>query len=173
MVKTLLILAVAALNLAVMAWSVRSNKLVTDAEPGGGEFEASRNVSFAVREAVGKFKAIVCLNTFHSDAATLEPGDGLFQEIGGGVSGLFLVGAQEAQAGELINGGVLEELEFWIRNTAPWNNLDVNLYALTGIGHLLIGLGGVGFLGLRSRKHAQLSHDSEQAFRTAGVAAFL
>ena len=83
-VKTFLILAVAALNLAVMAGSVRSNKLVTDAEPGGGEFEASRNVSFAIGEAVGKFKAIVCLNTFHSDAATLEPGDGLFQEIGGG-----------------------------------------------------------------------------------------
>ena len=49
-----MILAVAAFDLAVMTWRVRTNELVPDAEASGGLFKTGGNVLFGVGKAISK-----------------------------------------------------------------------------------------------------------------------
>ena len=107
-VKAFLILAVAALHFAVVARRVGADELVADTQLGGSGLKQSREIPLAVGKTVGKFKAVVRLDTFHADTSAGVPLEQLFQKIGGGIGGLLRVGGQEAQAGELVNGGVLE-----------------------------------------------------------------
>ena len=58
---------------------------------------------------------------------------------------LFRVGSQEAQAGELVNGGILVQTQLRVCDTPAGNDLHIYLDPLTGIGHLLIGLRFVRF----------------------------
>ena len=58
---------------------------------------------------------------------------------------MFRVGSQEAQTGELVNGGVLEQTEFRVCNAPAGHHLHIHLNPLAGIGHLLIRLGFVRF----------------------------
>ena len=127
-------------------------------------------IPLAVGKTVGEFKAIVSLDTFHADAPAGIPLDQLFQEIGGGTGRLLRVGGQEAQAGELVNSGVLVQAEFRVCDTASGDHLHIHLDTLAGIGHLLVGLGLVSWFLLFRREQPQLSHDPEQALRAAGIA---
>ena len=60
---------------------------------------------------------------------------------------MFGVGSQEAQAGKLVNSGILEQTELGVGNTFAGHYLHIHhihLEPLAGIGHLLVGLGFVG-----------------------------
>ena len=63
-VEALLILAVTALNLAVVPGSIGTDELVPDAELSGSVLKESGNIPFGVGKAVGELKAIVCLDAF-------------------------------------------------------------------------------------------------------------
>ena len=106
-VKAFLILAVAALHLAVVARRIRPDELVVDTQLGGSGLKQSREIPLAVGEAVGKFKAIIRLDTFHAYTSACIPLEQLFQKISGGIGGLLRVGSQESQACELVNSSVL------------------------------------------------------------------
>ena len=106
-IEAFLILAVTALHFTVVARRVGSDELVADTQVGGGGLKQSREIPLAVGETIGKFKAIIRLDTFHADSPAGIPLEQLFQEIGGGTGGLLRVGGQEAQAGKLVNGRVL------------------------------------------------------------------
>ena len=82
---------------------------------------------------------------------------------------MLVVGAGEAIAGELVDSGVLVELEFRVGDAAARDDLDVDLDALTGVRHLLIRLGDVLLLPLLDREHAESAHDSVERFHTAGI----
>ena len=113
---------------------------MSDAQSGGSDFKESGQIFLAVGEAVGELKAIVCLDTLHSDTPAGIPLDQLFQEIGGGIGGLFWISGQEAQAGELVYRGVLIQAEFRVGDTAAGHYLHIHLDPLAWIGHLFIGL---------------------------------
>ena len=83
---------------------------------------------------------------------------------------MLRVGRQEPQAGELVDGGVLEQSKLRICDALPRHDLHIHLNALTGVGHLLVRLWFVCFFRLFWRKHTRFAHDPEQALRTAGVA---
>ena len=83
---------------------------------------------------------------------------------------MFRVSSQETQTGELVNGGVLKQAEFRVRNAPSGHHLHVHLNPLAWIGHLLIRLGFVRFFLLGGRKQPQFTHDPEQALRAADVA---
>ena len=83
---------------------------------------------------------------------------------------MLRIGRQEPQAGELVDGGVLEQAKLRICDTGSGNHLHIHLNALTGVGHLLIRLWFVCFFRLFWRKHTHFTHNTEQALRTAGVA---
>ena len=66
-VEAFLILAVAALDLAVVAGRVGANELVAAAQPGSGLLKQCRKILLAVGKPVGEFKTVVRLDTIHLD----------------------------------------------------------------------------------------------------------
>ena len=170
-IKAFLVLPVTALHFSVMAWRIRADELVADAQLGSGRLKQSRQVTPAVGKAVGEFKAIVRLDALHPDSSAAIPFHELFEEISGGVSGLLRVGRQKAQTCELVNGGVLVKPKLWNRDTAQGDDFHIYLNTLARIGHLFVRLGLICLFLLGLRKHPQFPHDPEQALRAAGIAA--
>ena len=80
-------------------------------ELGSSGLKQSAQVSLAFRKTVGELKTVVSLEILHPDAPADIPLDQPFQKVGRRVGGLLGVGSQKAQAGELINGGVLEQAQ--------------------------------------------------------------
>lgn len=68
-IKAFLIFPVAELDLAAVARGIGSDELVTNTKFHGSFLKQHRQVALAIRKAVGKLKAIVCLNVFDLDAA--------------------------------------------------------------------------------------------------------
>ena len=116
-VKTFLVLPVAAFHLAVVARGVEADEHMAYTKFSDGGLKPSGQISLAVEESVGKFKTIVCQDALHPDAPTGTPLEQLSQKIGRGIGALFRVGGEETQAGELVNGCVLEQAELWACNT--------------------------------------------------------
>ena len=171
-VKALLVLPVAALDLPVVARRIGTDKLVSDTELCSGGLKQGGKIPLAVGKAVGELKPVVSLNALYPDAPAGIPADQLVQEVGGGVGGLFRVGSQEAQAGELVNGGILEQAKFRVCHTLARHHLHIYLDPLAGIGHLLVRLGLANFFLLLLRKQPQFAQNAEQTLRAAGVAPF-
>ena len=169
-IKALLVLPVAALHLAVVAGCVRTDELVADTQFGSSGFKESRQIPFTVGETIGELKSVVGLDTFHPDTPAGIPLNQLFEEISGGIGALLGVCSQEAQTGKFIYGSVLEQSQLRVCNTPARHYFHIHLNSLTGIGHLLIGLWGIGLFLLFLRKHPQLAHDTEQALWPAGIA---
>ena len=169
-IEALLILAVTTLHFTVVARRVGTDELVPDTQLGGSGLKQSREIPLAVGETIGKFKAVIRLDAFHADTSACIPLEQLFQKIRRGIGGLLRISGQEAQTGELINGGVLKQAQFRVSDAAAGDHLHIYLDTLSGIGHLLVGLWLVGRFLLFLWKQSQFSHDSEQALRAAGVA---
>lgn len=93
-VEATLVLAVAALNFAVVTGRVRPYELVSNAKVSSGLFKERDQVAVRLRETVGKLKTIVCLNAFHGEAMMLEEGICFLQKIGGGKSILLIVSGE-------------------------------------------------------------------------------
>ena len=108
-IKTLLILAMAALYLTVMSRRIGANQFMPDAQLSGGKLKQSGQIPSAGAETIGKFKAIVRLDAFHPDTSASVPLEQLFQKVGGGIGRPFGIGSQKTQVGEFVNGGVLVE----------------------------------------------------------------
>ena len=170
-IEAFLILAVAALHLAVVARRVGPDQLVPDAQLGGSFLEQCGQIALAVGETVGELEAVVRLDTLHFYAPAGVPRPQLAQEVRRGIGGLLRVGRQETQPCELVDGGVLEQAQLRICNTAAGDDLDIYLHALAGIGHLLVRLRLVRIFGLFGRKQPHFTHDTEQTLRVTGVAA--
>ena len=169
-IKALLVLPVAAFHLAIVAGCVGTDELVADTQLSGGGFKESRQVPFTVGETIGELKSVVGLDTLHPDAPAGIPLYQLFEEISGGIGALLGVCSQEAQTGKFIYGSVLEQSQLRVCNTPAGYHLHIHLDPLAGIGHLLIGLWGIGLFLLFLRKHPQLAHDTKQALGPAGIA---
>ena len=169
-VEAFLVLSVAAFYLAVVAWRVGADELVPDAQFGGGSFEESGQIPPAVGKAVCELKTVIRLDTFHPDAPACVPLAQTFQEISRGIGTLLRVRSQEAQTGELINGGILEQAKLRVCNTPAGHYFHIHLDTLARIRHLPVRLGFVRFLLLRGRKQPQPAQNAEQALRTAGIA---
>ena len=58
------VLAMAALDFAVMAQGIRTNGLVPNAQLGSSLLKQCWQITFAAGEAIGKLGAVVCLNAF-------------------------------------------------------------------------------------------------------------
>ena len=169
-VKPFLVLPVTALHFTIVTGLVGTNEIVPNTELDSGGLKQGGQVPLAVGKAVGELKTVVRLDALHSYSPAGVPPGQLLQEIRRGIGGLFRVCGQEAQAGELINGGVLVQAEFRVCDTRSGNYFHIHLDPLAGIGHLLIGLGFLCLVLLSRGKQSQLPHHAEQAFRAAGIA---
>lgn len=91
-------------------------------------------------EAVGEFEAVVGLHTLDPHASALEPFDRTAQEIGGGIGALLGVSSQASDPAALVDGGVLKQPQFRIRDTGARHHFHIDLHAMSRIEHLLVGL---------------------------------
>ena len=73
-----LILPAAVLHAAIMPWSIGADELMPDIQLGGSLLEKRWNIPLAVGKAFGKLKAIVGLDTFHTNASAGMPPDQAF-----------------------------------------------------------------------------------------------
>ena len=64
-IETLLILAVAALDLAIVARGVGADQLMPDAKRGSSPLKQRRQIALAVGKTVGKFGPVVRPDIFH------------------------------------------------------------------------------------------------------------
>ena len=170
-IEAFLILTMAALHLAVVARRVGPDQLVTDAQLGGSFLEQCGQIALAVGETVGELEAVVRLDTLHFYASAGVPRSQPAQEVRRGIGGLLRIGGEEAQARELVDGGVLEQPKLRIRDALARHDLHIHLNALTGVGHLLIRLWLICIFRLFGRKQPHFTHDTEQTLRATGVAA--
>ena len=170
-IKAFLVFPVAAFYLAIVSGSVRTDQFMPDAQLSGGFLKKGRDIPFTVGKPVSKFKAVVSLDTFHANAPAGIPLHQPLQKVGGGVGGLLRIGVQEAEPGELINGGILEQAQFWVHDAAAGDDLYIYLDSFSRTGHLLVRLWRISFFRLLLWEHSQFAHDTEQALRPAGIAA--
>ena len=152
-IKTFLVFTVAALDLTVVTRGIWANQLMPDAKFGSSPFKQRRQIALAVGKTVGKFKAVVRLDTFHLYASAGVPRPQLPQKVSRGIGGLLRIGGEEAQARELVDGGVLEQAKLRVCNTFTGYDLHIHLNAFSGMGHLLVRLGFVRLFRLFGRKH--------------------
>ena len=75
--------------------------------------------------------------------------------------------------GELVNGGILEQAQFWVRDAAAGDDLYIYLDSFSRTGHLLVRLWRISFFLLLLWEHSQFAHNAKQALRPAGIAALL
>ena len=101
-----------------MPGRVWANELMADSQVGSGFLKKGGDVSIAVGKTVSKFKTVISLDTFHMDTLAGTPLHQPFQEVSGGIGGLLRISCQEAESGELVNGGVLEQAQLRICDTA-------------------------------------------------------
>lgn len=80
-VEAFLILAVTALDLAIVTRGVGTNELVTNAEFSSSRFKQRRNVAFGIGETVGELKAVIRLNTFHGHTLSAKGFNNVSQEM--------------------------------------------------------------------------------------------
>ena len=170
-VKAFPVFPVATLHFAIVPWGVGADELVADAKISGGFLKKGLDIPFAVGKTVCEFKTIIGLDTLHTDTPAGIPLHQPFQEVGGRVSGLLRIGRQEAEPGKLVNGSILEQAQFWVRDTTARDDLHIHLDSFSRMSHLLVRLWCVCLFLLLLWKHPQLAHDAEQALRAAGIAA--
>ena len=141
-IEFFIVLAVAALDLAIVSGCVRADEFVLDAELGKGLLKECRGGGLGTVQPVGELGTVVGLNTRNGIREFLH---NMTKEEAGRIGAVFLKGFEITETGILIDEGVLVELlTGGITDQASrWNKLDVDLAALSGIGHLLIGLGDI------------------------------
>ena len=141
-VEFLIVFAVTAFNLAVVAGSVRPYEFVLDTEFGKGFLKERRTVRFGIVQPVGELRTVVGLDTLNGIGEFLN---NMAKEEAGRIGAVFLKGFEIAEAGILINEGVLVKLLIGgiTDQASRRDKLDVDLPALSGLGHLLIGRGTI------------------------------
>ena len=110
-----------------------------DTQPSGGFLKKGGDIPFAVGKTVSKFKIVVGLDTFHTDTPAGIPFHQSFQEVGRGAGRLLRIGSQEAESGERINGGILEQEQFRVSDTAARGDLHIHLNPFSRMSYLLVG----------------------------------
>lgn len=145
-IKLLIILSMAAFDLAVVAGCVRPDQLMLDAEDGKLLLKESGTVRTFGQETVGKLGTVVRLDAFDGIG---KPFDNVAQKDSGRIGIMFLEGFHIAEAAVFVNEGVLKPLSgFRLADNANLGDeFDVDLNPLAGVGHLLIGFGDI--LGIR------------------------
>ena len=141
-VEILIVFAVTALNFAVVAGRIRADEFVLDTEFGKSLLKECGTIGFGIVQPVGKLRTVVGLDTLNGIREFLN---NMAKEDVGRIGAVFLKGLEIAEAGILIDEGVLVKLlTGGITDKASRRNkLNVDLAALSGIGHLFIWLGNI------------------------------
>ena len=141
-IKVLVVLAVAAFDLAVVPGRKRPDLLVADAELSQSLLKHGKGLLLAVPHLIGKLKAIIGLDTFDGKGKLFHD---MLQKLCGGVGTVLLKSLQIPETAVFVNEGVLIPLCAILLpdNTGLRDKFHIDLHTLAGILHLLIGLGDI------------------------------
>ena len=106
-------------------------------------FKERGDIAFTVGKPIREFEAIIRLDALNLYPSLLKPNDHILQEVRGRVGALLWVSTQVSYSGILVYGGVLKQPFAGICKAVARDNLHVDLDALAGMRHLLVGLGCV------------------------------
>lgn len=107
-IKTLVILAMTALDLAIMARGVRANQLVSDAVFCKMYLKNRGLFGAAVRaETLGKFLSVIRLDAFNRIRKRL---DEMLQKLRGRIGAMLLEGFHEPPSGILVNRCIIGKI---------------------------------------------------------------
>ena len=137
-IELFVILAVAALDFAIVPGCIWADEFVTDAKTLKFPFKERRLVASFWKQAVGKFGAVVGLDTFNGKG---ESFDHVTQENGGRIGAVLLKRLDVTKSTVLIQKGILIPLGGLLlaNNTGSRHEFHVDLHPLSGILHLFIG----------------------------------
>ena len=169
-IELFIIFAVTALHLAIVPWSERTDQLVTDSQLSQSFFKKSSLFRSRGVEPIGKFRAVVRLNTLNGKG---EFSDAVPDELSGRIGAVLLECLQIPKTAVFIQKGVLVVSALFgssTDQTALRNIFDVDLDPLARITYLLIGFRNI--LGIwQFRRHlALLSQKTVQAGDGACIA---
>lgn len=170
-IEPLVVLPVAPLYLTIMSGCIRTDQLVADTMFLELYLEQRRTVATpAPVKSFCKLCAIVCLDTLYG--CRKRP-DEVFKEYGRGISIVFLKSFYEPPAGVFVNSSILVEfLPFcFIHEAGGRDELDIDLDALTGIGHLLVRLCDILGVWRFDSNHTLFAQETVEPWNGAGVAA--
>ena len=139
-IEILIVLSMRALYFSVMSWRIRSDFSVPDTQRCQFFFKHGQfRVGFIAAKALRKFSAIICLYTFYRKRKGSEH---VFQKDSGRIRGNLPESFHIAESGKFIDCRVLIELfPGCISCDANRRNVfHVDLYTLSGGGHLFIRL---------------------------------
>ena len=138
-IKALIVLTVTAFDLTVVPGSKGPDLFVPNPMFGQALLK-QRKVRYGIRfEAFRELRTVVCLNTFDRHRKGFQE---VFEKHGRGVCVVLVKGFYIPPAGVLINGRVLIELLSlcFPYKTGKRDVFHIDLYPLSGVLHLLIGL---------------------------------
>ena len=138
-IKTFIILPVAALHLAIMPRCIRAYELMADAVASQMLLKESRLVR-GRGKAVGELRTVICLDTLNRAGKSFYQ---MFNKQGRGIGAVFLKGFHITPSGIFVDGSILEELftdDLTVDEAGRGDEFHINLEALAGVFHLLVGL---------------------------------
>ena len=169
-IKTLVVLPVAALRLAVMPGCIGANDFMEDAVALETLLEKGWFIPVGGKTVSG-LRPVIGLDALNG------VWEGFYKAIhkqGRGIRALFLKSLHIAPSGILVNGSVLEETPSnypAVNQTGRGNKLHIHLDALPGALHLFVGLGDVLGVGGMFSHDAPLFEEAVQSWDGAGITA--
>lgn len=161
-IKILVVFSVAALDLAVVSGCIRANQFVADSQASQLQFKHCWLFTSFWQKPVGELSAIVRLYAFNQIGKALND---MAEKHCRRIGTVFLKSLKIAKAAVFIKEGILEPL-CWLLltyNAGLRNKLDVNLYSLAGILHLLVGFWDVFGIGQLYSHGISLSQEPVQS----------
>ena len=158
----------AAFDLAVVSWRIRTDKLVADAQLGQRAFKECRACGLAGDQAVSEFGAVVRLDALNRER---ELFDTVPDELSRGIGAVFLKCLQIPKTAVFIQECVLivSTLFGGADQTALRNIFDIDLDSLAWVLHLLVGLWDILGIWQFHRYLAALSQKTIQTGNGTGV----
>ena len=125
-IELFVILAVAALDFSIVPGCIWADGFVTDAKTLKFQFKERRLVTSFWKQTVGKFGAVVGLDTFNGKGKSFDP---VTQETGGRIGAVLLKRLDVTKSTVLIQKGILIPLSGLLlaNNTGLWHEFYVDL----------------------------------------------
>ena len=169
-IEFFVVLSMRTLDLAIVTRRANTNQLVPDAKLTKRFFKKRFSISAAWIFAVGKFRTIVCLDALNGIGKTLCT---MPDKHGRRIGAVLLKGFQIAEAAEFVNERVLIPFGTILLadDAHARDEFDVDLDALTGILHLLVGLWDVFWIWQRCCHLSALAQKAVESGNGSGITA--
>ena len=163
-IEPFIILSVTSFDLTVVSRGVGLYKLMTDAVSFELLFKQGGRIgAFESGKPLCEFRTVVGLNTFHLKRGGLKEH---VEEPGGSIGVVFVEGLDKTPTGTFVYGGVLIELFTYDPRVLKADGRDIfniDLNALTGVGHSLIRLRDILGVGRLYRSHMKAFKEPVEA----------